>query len=98
MSTATALVLSPFLRFPKFSNSRLDFRRKLTSFSPYTTHPLSIARIRRVTARDDDVDVSFEKEAAFVDGFSSFASDGLDATLNSLVRFPHLLHLFCKLH
>ncbi|KAH0717216.1 hypothetical protein KY285_013247 [Solanum tuberosum] len=86
MSTATALVISPFLRFPKFSNSKLDFRRKFASFSLYTRHkssPLTIAKIR-TTAEDEAMGVSFEKKEVFVDGSSSSASAGLNATLNSL--------------
>ncbi|KAK6796643.1 hypothetical protein RDI58_004344 [Solanum bulbocastanum] len=89
MSTATALVISPFLRFPKFSNSKLDFRRKVASFSLYTRHkssPLTIARIR-TTSEDEAMSVSFENEEAFVDGSSSSASAGLNATLNSLSKW-----------
>ncbi|KAH0696421.1 hypothetical protein KY290_013786 [Solanum tuberosum] len=92
MSTATALVISPFLRFPKFSNSKLDFRRKFASFSLYTKHkssPLTIARTR-TTAEDEAMGVSFEKEEVFVDASSSSASAGLNATLNSLVRSTSL--------
>lgn len=89
MSTATALVISPFLRFPKFSNSKLDFHRKFASFSLYTRHkssPLTIARTR-TTAEDEAMGVSFEKEEVFVDGSSSSASAGLNATLNSLSKW-----------
>ncbi|XP_010317222.2 lipid phosphate phosphatase epsilon 2, chloroplastic isoform X1 [Solanum lycopersicum] len=89
MSTATALVISPYLRFPKFFNSKLDFRRKFASFSLYTRHksfPLTIARVR-AAAEDEVMGVSLEKEEAFVDGSSSSASAGLNATFNSLSKW-----------
>ncbi|MCD9640232.1 hypothetical protein HAX54_025416 [Datura stramonium] len=88
MSTATALVISPFIRFPKFSNSKLDFRRTFASFSRSTRHlssPLTIARIR-ATAGDEAVGVSFEQEH-LVDRSSSSASSGVNATLNSLSKW-----------
>ncbi|KAK4347983.1 hypothetical protein RND71_034322 [Anisodus tanguticus] len=85
MSTATALVISPFLRFRKFSNSKLDFRWKLVSSSRNTIYPLTATR------RDEAVGVkleSFEEEEEdFIDGSSTSTSDGLNATLNSLSKW-----------
>ncbi|CAN4123576.1 unnamed protein product [Withania somnifera] len=89
MSTATALVISPFLRFRKNPNSKLDFRRKFGFFPlnrRHTSSPLTIARIR-ATAGDKEVGISFEQEEDFVDGSSSSASAGLNATLNSLSKW-----------
>ncbi|PHT54684.1 Lipid phosphate phosphatase epsilon 2, chloroplastic [Capsicum baccatum] len=91
MSTATALVISPFRRFSKISSTKLDSHRKFTSFC-IRRPPLSPLILTRIgaTTGDKAVGVSFEQEEeeGFVDGSSSFASSaGLNATLNSLSKW-----------
>ncbi|XP_060194310.1 lipid phosphate phosphatase epsilon 2, chloroplastic-like [Lycium barbarum] len=88
MSTATALIISPFLGFRQYSNSKLGFHQKLGSFSRNTIYPLSPLTVTRsrANARDKAVGLSFEEEE-FIDGSSNSNSDGLNATLNSLSKW-----------
>ncbi|KAK4347984.1 hypothetical protein RND71_034323 [Anisodus tanguticus] len=90
MCSASALVISPFLHFPKpksFSISRLNFHLQFKPLSRNRRYPSPTMADCQATVDDDDDDegvgVSFEQEA-LIDGSSTSTSGGLNATLNSL--------------